>query len=112
MFPLEYNLTMKYEIKKSTSFETWIEELKDPVTRNRLLLRLNRVCEGNFGKHKLLAPNLFELKFTFGGGIRIYYTIRNNQFVFLLAGGNKATQSSDIEKAKAILKILEEKNHE
>ena len=108
LFPLEYDCLMKYEIKKSTSFEAWLEDLKDPVTRNRLLLRLNRVNEGNFGKHKLLAPNLFELKFTFGGGIRIYYTIRNNQFIFLLAGGNKATQSSDIEKAKAILKILEE----
>ena len=45
---------MKYEIKKSTSFETWIEELKDPVTRNRLLLRLNRVSEGNFGKLDIL----------------------------------------------------------
>ena len=110
MFPLEYNLAMKYEIKKSTSFETWLEELKDPVTRNRLLQRLDRVSKGNFGKRKPIAPNLFELKFTFGGGIRIYYTIRNNQFVFLLAGGNKTTQSSDIEKAKAILKILEEKS--
>lgn len=72
---------MKYEIKKSTSFETWIEELKDPVTRNRLLLRLNRVCEGNFGKCKSLAPNLFELKFTFGGGIRIYQKCRKTPFL-------------------------------
>ncbi|MDD5215339.1 MAG: type II toxin-antitoxin system RelE/ParE family toxin [Methylococcales bacterium] len=101
---------MKYDIKKSTSFNAWLEQLKDPVTRNKLLLRLNRVSEGNFGNHKLLAPNLFELKFTFGGGIRIYYTIRNNQLVFLLAGGNKATQTRDIEKAKAILKTLEEQS--
>ena len=99
---------MKYEIKKSTSFNTWLEELKDSVIRNKLLLRLNRVSEGNFGNHKLLAPNLFELKFTFGGGIRIYHTVKNNQFVFLLAGGNKDTQSRNIEKAKAILKTLEE----
>ena len=99
---------MKYEIKKSRSFNAWLEELKDSVTRNKLLLRLNCVSEGNFGNHKPLAPNLFELKFTFGGGIRIYYTVKNNQLVFLLAGGNKNTQNRDIEKAKAILKTLEE----
>jgi putative addiction module killer protein len=51
---------------------------------------------------------LFELRFTFGAGIRIYYTLRGNQVVLLLAGGDKSSQSRDIEKAKAILNTLED----
>lgn len=44
----------------------------------------------------------------FGGGIRMYYTIRNQRIVLLLAGGDKTSQDEDIEKAKAILETLED----
>ncbi|MCK7458460.1 type II toxin-antitoxin system RelE/ParE family toxin [Idiomarina aminovorans] len=42
-----------------------------------------------------------------GKGYRVYYTVRNNQVIFLLYGGHKGTQSKDIEKAKELLKELE-----
>jgi len=55
-----------------------------------------------------LGANLFELRCFFGGGIRVYYTIRQEQVVLLLAGGDKSSQARDIEKATALLKNLED----
>jgi putative addiction module killer protein len=37
--------------------------------------------------------------FFFGGGLRIYYTFRNEQLILLLSGGTKTGQNRDIEKA-------------
>jgi putative addiction module killer protein len=72
------------------------------------LNRLDRVSNGNFGDCKSLSGNLYELRFIFGAGIRVYYTLKNNKVILLLAGANKTSQSRDIEKANAILNSLED----
>jgi putative addiction module killer protein len=61
----------------------------------------------NFGDHKGLGGGLFELRFFFGPGFRTYYTIKGERVVFLLCGGDKATQKKDIEKARKIITELE-----
>ncbi|GKS68980.1 addiction module antitoxin RelB [Nitrosomonas sp. PY1] len=98
---------MKYDIKITQTFKDWFEEL-DTDTSDRLLERLDRVSTGNLGDHKTIAKDLFELRCFFGGGIRIYFTIRNQHIVLLLSGGNKSTQSKDIKKAQTILKKIED----
>ena len=45
---------------------------------------------------------------TFGGGMRVYFVIRNGRSVLLLQGGDKSTQQRDIEKAKQLLSGLED----
>lgn len=72
-----------------------------------MLARLDRIGNGSFGDFKPLGNGLSELRFFFGGGLRIYYTIRGGRVVLLLAGGDKASQSRDIERAKQILDKLE-----
>jgi putative addiction module killer protein len=81
--------------------------MRDQVTKRKVLARLERIKNGNFGDYKQVSPNLFELRFFFGSGLRIYYTIHNSQVVFLLVGGDKSSQSSDIEKARRILDEME-----
>jgi putative addiction module killer protein len=76
--------------------------------KNQVLSRLARVENGHFGDTKTLAADLFELHCFFGGGIRMYYTLRNQRIVLLLAGGDKSSQDRDIAKAKAILDALED----
>jgi putative addiction module killer protein len=98
---------MKYELKSTKIFNTWFASLKDKTIKNKLLSRLARVENGNFGDTKALDSGLFELRFFFGGGLRIYYTFRNQHVVLLLAGGDKSSQDKDIEKAKTILDNLE-----
>jgi putative addiction module killer protein len=97
---------MKYELQSTQTFNHWMAKLKDRTVKNQLLSRLARVENGNFGDTKTLADGLFELRCFFGGGIRVYYTIRNQRIVLLLAGGDKGSQDRDIEKAKAILETL------
>ena len=42
-----------------------------------------------------------------GPGYRVYFTKREEQIIILLVGGDKSTQSKDIEKAKKILKDMD-----
>jgi putative addiction module killer protein len=99
---------MKYEIETTEDFDEWFLKLKDKTIKTRLLSRIDRIKNGNFGDFKLLDANLFELRFFFGDGFRIYYTIQNKRIVFLLTGGDKATQQNDIKKALSLLAQLEE----
>ena len=98
---------MKYELQSTQTFTQWFSKQKDKTVKNQLLSRLARVENGNFGDTKTLSANLFELRCFFGGGIRVYYTIRNQQIVLLLVGGDKSSQDKDIEKVKTILNALE-----
>lgn len=99
---------MKYTLHSTKTFNSWLSGLKDRTVKNQLLSRLARVENGNFGDFKALDLNLFELRCFFGGGLRVYYTIRHEQIVLLLAGGNKSSQSRDIDKAKDLLNTLGE----
>jgi len=63
---------------------------------------------GNFGDHKQLDSKLFEMRFFFGSGYRVYYTIKSNRIVLLLAGGDKSSQQQDITMAITILNELED----
>ena len=56
---------------------------------------------------QLIATNLFELRCFFGGGLRVYYTVRDNRIVLLLAGGDKSSQVRDIAQATAMLNELQ-----
>ena len=99
---------MKYELHSTPTFNHWLSGLKDRTVKNQLLSRLARVENGHFGDIKPLEANLFELRCFFGGGLRVYYTIRHTKIVLLLAGGDKTSQRRDIEKAKDLLKTLED----
>lgn len=103
---------MKYDLESSQSFDVWLTKLKDNSVRNKVLARLDRVSNGNFGDYKQLSSRLFELRFTFGAGLRIYYTFKQNQIVLLLAGGDKSSQQRDIEKALSLLNSLEDLSNE
>lgn len=107
LFLAEYNAAMKYELLKTKIFDEWFNNL-DRSVKNRLIGRFNNIENGNFGDFKEIENALFELRFFFGGGIRIYFTIRQQQVVLLLNGGNKDGQSKDIEKAKKIIRNLED----
>lgn len=99
---------MKYTLRATQTYGKWFAGVKDHSVKIKILSRLARVENGNFGDYKQLGDNLFELRFFFGGGLRIYYTIRAGEVVLLLAGGNKSTQASDIDKVVKIFGKLED----
>ena len=99
---------MRYEIKTTNIYDEWFATIKDKTNRARILKRLKSIQLGNFGKRESVGANLFELKFYFGPGFRVYFTIKGDFVVFLLCGGDKSTQEKDIDKAKMIQNALEE----
>ncbi len=84
-------------------FLNWLKNIKDLKIQRRIKLRIDRLIDGNFGDTKSVGNKLYELRLFFGAGYRIYYTIENNILIILFTGGDKSTQSKDIEKAKAFL---------
>lgn len=62
---------------------------------------------GNLSDHKSLGQGISEMRVNYGPGYRVYYTKRNQIVLILLVGGDKSSQSSDIERAKTVLKTLE-----
>ena len=98
---------MRYQLEDTVEYRKWFKKLKDATTKIKILARLARVENGNFGDHKQIDRNLFELRFFFGPGYRIYYTVKGMQIVLLLVGGDKSSQAKDIEKAKSLIYELE-----
>jgi putative addiction module killer protein len=99
---------MKYRLRSTKQYDKWFFNLNDSTVKIRVLARLNRVENGNFGDFRQIGPDLFELRLFFGDGLRIYYTIQESRLILLLAGGDKSSQEKDIEKATALLKELED----
>lgn len=89
----------------------WLLDL-DKSLRVKVIRRIERIYDDNFGDFKQIESNLYELRFTLGKGYRIYYTIQNDVLVLLLNAGDKSKQSKDIELAKAYLKDIKENKND
>lgn len=96
---------MRYKIRSTETFENWLLSLKSD--RARIARRIERIESGNFGDFKNVEGSLYELRFFFGPGYRVYYTIKGNEVVLLLNGGHKSSPTKDIKKAIKMLNELE-----
>lgn len=88
-----------YDVQKTEEFDQWLHRLKDKVALIAILKRLTRFECGNLGNIRNLGK-ISEAKVDIGPGYRLYFIIRGEKLLILLCGGDKSTQSSDIEKAK------------
>jgi putative addiction module killer protein len=96
-----------YLVKQTEIFSKWLHKLKDIKAKVSIIRRIERAKNGNFGDYKVIDTNISELRITVGPGYRVYYTIKNDELIILLIGGDKSTQSKDIIKAKKIKKELD-----
>lgn len=95
-------------VEKTDIYREWIDTLKDRTGRARILVRVDRLIQGNPGQHRELTDGVSELKIDFGPGYRVYYAQRGSRLLILLAGGNKSTQQKDIAKAIYLLRNAQE----
>lgn len=96
------------EVFATDEYKYWIGNLKDRAGRSRVLMRVDRLIHGNPGLHRNLNEGVSELKVDVGPGYRVYYSFRGDQLLLLLAGGDKATQSKDIEKALDLNRVFKD----
>ena len=77
----------------------WIRRLRDTTARIAIDRRVNRIELGNLGDHKFCRDGVWELRIDVGPGYRVYYAFSGSELVLLLCGGDKHTQSVDIDRA-------------
>ncbi|MRS12229.1 MAG: type II toxin-antitoxin system RelE/ParE family toxin [Actinobacteria bacterium] len=95
------------DIIETMEYVRWFEHLRDRRAQVRIAARIRRVSLGDFGSWRSVGGGIAELKIDFGPGYRVYFTRRGRTVVILLAGGDKATQRRDIERAQTIAHRME-----
>lgn len=81
-------------------FTDWLNDLRDVMGRKRILARISRLQQGNYGDCEAVGEGISELRMFFGPGYRVYFGERGNDIVILLFGGDKDSQDKDIQQAK------------
>ena len=79
-------------------FRDWLTNLHENI-QAQIRKRLYRLGMGDFGDCKNIGDGVFELRFHFGAGYRIYFGSESDRLIILLMGGDKSSQSKDIKKA-------------
>ena len=88
-----------FEIFRSSVFDSWLRELRDIRARARIEARILRLAMGNAGDAKSVGAGVSEMRIDYGPGYRMYFTRRGRSVMLLLCGGDKRTQTTDIELA-------------
>ncbi len=84
-------------ILESETFKNWCSKLKDRVAVARITARVKRLSNGHFGDCRYLRDSVRELRIDYGPGYRVYFTLRGDSLILLLAGGDQSTQEADID---------------
>lgn len=81
-------------------FREWITGFRDKPTRARIERRLEKIEQGHYGDYKSVGEGVFELRYFFGAGYRVYFAEDGDSVVLLLCGGDKSAQRRDIARAQ------------
>ncbi|MFN3387413.1 MAG: type II toxin-antitoxin system RelE/ParE family toxin [Allosphingosinicella sp.] len=89
------------EVLETPEFARWMRALRDPLGKRQIVGRIARIAAmGNFGDFASVGGGVSELRIHVGPGYRVYYTLRGEDVVILLAGGDKGSQERDMQRAK------------
>jgi putative addiction module killer protein len=92
------------EIRETETFRKWFSELRDDRAKERIDMRIKRLAIGNPGNVTPVGEGISEMRIFYGPGYRVYFKDTGKEIIILLCGGDKSTQSRDIEKAKELAK--------
>ena len=93
-------------LRQTDTFAEWLQQLRDERARARINVRLRRLAAGNAGQARSVGGGVSELKIDYGPGYRVYFTRRGVEIIVLLCGGDKSSQSKDIEAAKKLALLV------
>lgn len=89
-------------IQTTQTFDAWFANLRDRQGAARIQTRIRRAEFGNFGDCAPIGEGVSELRIHYGPGYRVYFKQVGMEIVILLAGGDKSTQTKDINTALAL----------
>ncbi len=87
------------EVRQTAEFVDWLRRLKDADAAARIVGRIRRLEQGNFGDARSVGGRVMEMRVDYGPGYRIYYVRRGAELAILLCGGDKRSQARDIRRA-------------
>jgi putative addiction module killer protein len=89
-------------VRSLYTFTDWLDGLSDRKARAVIMTHIGRMKLGMMGVVEPVGNSVFEKKIYYGPGYRLYFVHQGRDCVVLLCGGDKSTQSSDIERAKKL----------
>jgi putative addiction module killer protein len=95
-----FDLIVYQQDQGQRPYDKWFDSLRDKRMQSRIIARLGQVLAGNLGDYKPVGEGVIELRIDAGPGYRIYCGRSGATLVVLLCGGDKSSQSRDIERAK------------
>lgn len=87
------------EIRQTETYAKWFAKLRDRQARTRIDIRIRRLSLGNPGDVRPVGRGVSEMRIDYGPGYRVYFVQKESVLIVLLAGGDKSTQSKDIDTA-------------
>lgn len=96
------------EVRQTERFVRWLADLRDLRARAKVLAKIERLIGGNPGDVKPVGAGVSELRINYGPGYIFYYLKRGTKLIILLAGGDKSSQSMDIDEALLLADNLTE----
>jgi len=87
------------EVIQTDAYSRWFARLRDRQAKLRINDRIRRLLLGNPGDVGPVGEGVSELRIDYGPGYRVYYLHRGDTLIVLLAGGDKDSQSRDIQRA-------------
>lgn len=94
------------ELRRTAEYDHWMRRLRNIQAKTLIHARLDRLLDGNPGRHRVLTCGVVEMKIDVGPGYRVYYTKRGKTLIILLCGGDKASQQHDVERALFLARNL------
>ncbi|MCC5995018.1 MAG: type II toxin-antitoxin system RelE/ParE family toxin [Oceanicaulis sp.] len=91
-----------FALRQTPQFQKWREGLKDNRARALIASRLDRLAFGHAGDASPVGHGISELRIHYGPGYRVYFQRRGDTIIILLCGGDKSSQSRDIETARRL----------
>ena len=104
---MDYTLCM-VKILRTAEFDSWLDSLKDRLAKSSVQVRIDRLAQGNAGDVKPVGEGVSEMRIHVGAGYRVYFTRLDTTIILLLCGGDKRSQTRDIERALEMARILKE----
>ena len=98
---------MENTFARTKIFIEWLNALKDKRGKNRIEARIENAEDGNFGDCGTVGEGVWEMRIHYGPGYRLYYFQHGKELYWLMVGGDKGTQVSDIVLAKAMKRKIQ-----
>ena len=95
------------QLQQTELFARWLVNLHDIRAKARILARLDSARLGNLGDCSSVGGGVSEMRIDVGAGYRVYFTRRHRIVLILLCGGDKSTQTKDINRAKLMAQKIE-----